>query len=219
MPKLLSIRLLIKDDSGQLHKLCRVADDNDSRGEAYMKIMFVDFDRGTMTLRRNVGFRESDGTVYASDNAEPPMIIDPESASYHYIAGIRNLKDRDGTRYLERRDFPRLPDAEKPVLVCRYILSSYAQCEPVATIRADDIVLEDIELPTVFGFYISYKKEDGSHDFIDRSDGDAHHFVSVTDERIALTVTAMSYDNSVIPFSGFHFNHDPYCWDDSVVQE
>lgn len=158
MAKLLSTRLILQDASGGLHKLCRVADDNDKYGEPYMKIIFVEFKRGLMKISRNVGFREIDGRSFFSPNPSPSTRIAADSVSYHYMAGLRHVKAKDGSRHLEHRGFPVLPDAKKPVLICRYVLKDFKPCDPVTTPDKDDIVLDNIRPPLRSGIFCCPQK-------------------------------------------------------------
>lgn len=220
MPKKLrSTRLLLKDENGNLYKLCRIADENDKHGEPYFKLMFVAFQKGA-TLTRKIGMREIDGRTMSLPDTQQPIACKVESLTYHYIAGVKHLKTVDGKYLSEHRDFPKLQEADRPVLICRYTLDKFdGHTESSQGAREEDVVIDNVKIPCILEFFLSYRENpDEDHKFIDHLDGESHHLVSSIDERTAITVTVMHYaDPHPTLSAGLFYNEDPFAWEKGIA--
>ena len=192
---------------------------DDRHGEPYFKLMFVAFLKGA-TLTQDIRQREIDGRTINLPKAKPPIQCSIEALTYHYIGGVKHLKTIDGQYLSTNRNFPKLQDAHKPVLICRYTLDKFSgHTEPILGAAEEDIVIENVEIPCCIEFFVSYKKaSDERHKFIKHLDGDNHYLVSSVDERTALTVTLMHYDNPHPTLSsGLLNNEDPYIWQKGIA--
>ncbi len=217
--KLRSTRLLLKDEAGNLHKLLRISDDNDKHNEPYFKIMFVEFQKGA-TLTQGIGMREIDGKTVKLRDSKPPVKCKVESLTYHYLAGVKHLKTVDGQYLSRHRDFPRLQDVHRPVLICCYTLDKFeGHTEISKAAREEDVVIERVKTPCVLEFFLSYRKTpDEAHAFIEHLDGESHCLVSSIDERTAITVTVMHYDDPHPSLtSGLFYNADAYAWEKGIA--
>ncbi len=218
--KLKSVRLIVKNKEGHLHKLCRVSDDDDRYGEPFLKLMFYQFKKNAR-ITKSIGRREIDGSLFSREDSLPPKSCNIECLSYHYIAGIRFLKTTDGDHVSEDRDFPKLQDAKKPVLICSFTLDKFGEGRTELTSRVDpaDIVIDNVTPPCSIEFYISHvTSPEDVHKLVKHKDGQSHYLFSTTDDRTAVTVTVMNYARHHPTLShGLFLNRDPYSWQKGIA--
>lgn len=164
--------------------------------------------------------REIDGRTLTLPETQPPIRCNIDSLTYHYLAGVKHLKTLKG-EYLSRHcDFPKLQEADKPVLICRYTLDSFdGHTEVPQRACETDIVIERVRVPCVLEFFLSYRTDpNAAHKFIDHLDGESHCLVSSIDERTAITVTVMYYNDPHSSLSaGLFYNRDPYAWQKGIA--
>ena len=206
MGKLETTRILLQSPTSIGYILCKFAHGK-SRGQPYVKIIFPSFSSASCSFTENIGFRESDGSLYTLPNSRRAS-CDPIEVSYHYMEGVKHINTRERDHLSQSRSFPILPKTSEPVLLCRASILNFQSCHRTDDSLLEDIVLDNVSLPCVFGFYFGYKNGAGELPYIDRSDGRAHHLSADSDENLAITITEYKAPNLNSNF--IHMNNDPY---------
>ena len=210
MAKLSKSRLVLRDSLYRYHQICSLGlwNEKDS-DDPIAKIIFPNFPGAS--LFPNIGFREVDGFLDFS-SSEPAQRCNIIEASYHYFLGITHLVTPNRQHLAQRRDFPDLRKANKPVLLCRLLLKNWeVTTKRASTDPKNDLVVDAIGLPCVIGFYFSYSEEEKGHKFLTRTDGTDAHFTSIPGNRLGITMT--QYLIPKIDSNYLFFESDPYSWE------
>jgi len=131
----------------------------------------------------------------------------PIEVSYHYLEGVKHLNTIERFHLSQDRTFPILSRTTEPVLICRTSLVDFSILAKIDSEVEGDIVLDNVRLPTIFGFYCGYRNDD-LLPFIDRPDGKSHCLTIDDDENLAITIT--EYYTPNLSANTIHLNYDPF---------
>jgi hypothetical protein len=138
MGKIPKTRVVLKDATGSFWRLCNISDLVDSHKEPYLKIMLPEFKNGIFTS--GVGFREKDGLSKKS-KSNKDINCSPESISYHYMVGLRHLKERSGNVIATNRSFPNIIKAKKSIAICRFAITDFKSLAKLPTADPNQDIL------------------------------------------------------------------------------